>query len=281
MEEEKGLHQNDNTFFDECNDKAWITLLITEQNEIDKTHVCLLCQRVVKNAMELVCNEHDTNSKSLIIGEGCLKRYLQKSGGKCPIGQHSNCKFLESARIRKHINNMVVVCPRQFELDMDRQSNEIHKTEAKEKKSVCTFQGRVEAVDEHLKNSCPIQAKDCWFEKFGCSQHANEQDTKSQTQTHLKLVLEYVQWLEQKLKHANNFIQALQSQNVTQSCQVLSVAIFDFFELLSQSKGYQRLLQNLTTEVRTKDEHIQQLNDEIEELKMSLQSYRTKQKHEK
>ncbi|ETO18324.1 hypothetical protein RFI_18953 [Reticulomyxa filosa] len=74
---------------------------------------------VAKDAVELICKEHENETRGLIAGERCLEEYLKANENQCPIGNHSNCEFLKTRLARQKVNDLRVICPRQYQAKKD------------------------------------------------------------------------------------------------------------------------------------------------------------------
>ncbi|ETO08159.1 hypothetical protein RFI_29225 [Reticulomyxa filosa] len=98
-----------------------------------------------------------TLSKFFLIGEECLRQYLQQSNRKCPVGRHDHCEFFKSKTARQSVSELLVMCPRQYKSNEDLQLSERTKTREDEK-SICRFKGEIKEVQHHLETSCQLLA---------------------------------------------------------------------------------------------------------------------------
>ncbi|ETO07713.1 serine/threonine protein kinase [Reticulomyxa filosa] len=105
--------------------------------------------------------------KSLIIGENCLKSFLENNNNCCPIQSHDNCQYSRNDVIQKCVDNLTVICIRQFEQDL-KISQEIEGERKISEIIKCNF-GKVKDLTEHLNNECPLNSINCWFKPFGCN----------------------------------------------------------------------------------------------------------------
>ncbi|ETO16415.1 hypothetical protein RFI_20927 [Reticulomyxa filosa] len=143
-----------------CFNKDWISLT-NEQQKFD-TLICCLCNRIANSAMELQCDEHENAEHVYLVGEECLQTYLKQNNGKCPIGQHEHCDFSKNKMARQQVSDLLVICPRQYDLNIYLQSNGGRKSGEKEEygKCNCNYKGKIKEMKDHLNNSCnlmPIQ----------------------------------------------------------------------------------------------------------------------------
>ncbi|ETO04982.1 hypothetical protein RFI_32415 [Reticulomyxa filosa] len=185
-----------------CFERNWI-LTCNSLQQIKDEYVCVVCQQVASNPHQLVCKEHEEFGDSLIVGESCLKRYLQESNGQCPILQHTGCEYSHSELVQKQIDDLTVRCPRQYQLDSQavQEKGKIF-PKKDEPMTRCSFKGRLQDVNDHLENSCPLELSSCWFKPFGCAmillKDSEQAHLLSQVQFHLDLVKTHVQTLEKK-----------------------------------------------------------------------------------
>ncbi|ETO02088.1 hypothetical protein RFI_35348 [Reticulomyxa filosa] len=121
--------------------------------------------------MELHCDEHENADQVYLVGEQCLQNYLKQNNEKCPIQQHQHCEFSQSRITRKFVSELLVICPRQFDLKKE-QSNEGIKLGGEEGKPWnestsnlnlnsknncnCNFKGKMKDLKDHLNNSCNL-----------------------------------------------------------------------------------------------------------------------------
>ena len=80
--------------------------------------ICDRCQKVCRDAMELICKEHHDDAADPYdvpnVCESCLNNHLMSNDGRCPVrsqkhGIHS-CVFEKSVSIRRSVMNMRVEC---------------------------------------------------------------------------------------------------------------------------------------------------------------------------
>ncbi|ETO15343.1 hypothetical protein RFI_22021 [Reticulomyxa filosa] len=156
--EEKTLNNEKEAFSNSgCYDKDWV-LSTNEQQKLN-TLICCLCNQIANKAVELQCDEHENIETTYVIGEECLQRYLKQSNGKCPIGQHDHCEFSKSKIARQQVSDLLVICPRQYDLQK-RQSKEGTNTGEKgwhgNETSQCNYKGKIREIEDHLNNSCQL-----------------------------------------------------------------------------------------------------------------------------
>ncbi|ETO34338.1 hypothetical protein RFI_02756 [Reticulomyxa filosa] len=170
-EEETKTKKLNNLSLEGCYDKNWISS--SNKPRLLRNLQCLLCKQIANNAMEIICNEHEDHKETVLIGEKCLKQYLNEHNNKCPIGNHDHCNYVKGQTARNFISELKVICPRQFGIDLNIKTNIETKegdtsTEIETKKQYCIFKGKIEEVKNHLQNECCLKPLECKFKEFGC-----------------------------------------------------------------------------------------------------------------
>ncbi|ETO05248.1 hypothetical protein RFI_32149 [Reticulomyxa filosa] len=192
---------------DECYNKDWVTLL--NKQELLKNFECLLCKQIANNAMELTCDEHEEQKDVLSIGESCLMQWLKEQNKQCPVGKHDKCNYVKAKVVRRCVDELTAICPREFARQLgqkqDHQMKEGYATTEKspEMKHCCTFEGKIKEMKEHLEQFCPLKPLECKFKAFGCDEvffsFNLEQHLQSQVQKHLDLLWAHTGMIQQNL----------------------------------------------------------------------------------
>ncbi|ETO19969.1 hypothetical protein RFI_17252 [Reticulomyxa filosa] len=143
-------------------------LLLCNEGRQLASCVCLLCHQVASNAVELICSEHQDHTEPLVVGEACLKQYLKDNKGNCPTQVHEGCQYMNSKFVRRIIDELMILCPRQYEQNVQRNGGSKTKDGATPSTPTCTFQGKIKDLKEHLEHSCSLQKIECTFKKYGC-----------------------------------------------------------------------------------------------------------------
>ncbi|ETO14133.1 hypothetical protein RFI_23236 [Reticulomyxa filosa] len=228
-EENRTMNTDEKSTLD-CYDKAWVLLLSGSEGSV-KNYECFLCQQITKNPMEINCIQH-TNEKMVIVGEDCLHQYLRENGQSCPIQKHSNCQYFKNTIIEQQIDNLSVICPRQYQfLVQGKKHNELDfRNEMDESKFICKYKGPIRDIEDHLKTSCTLMPLECRFKLFGCEcvlyKHNYDDHMQAQMQNHLEMAMNQIQFLNQKMKDLSNALQEKADQ--IQLCQVfLELILFD------------------------------------------------------
>ncbi|ETO33722.1 hypothetical protein RFI_03383, partial [Reticulomyxa filosa] len=161
--EDKNLENERETFSSSgCYAKAWV--LLTNDSQKLNNLFCCLCNQIANNAVELQCNDHENVEQAYLAGEECLQTYLKQNNEKCPIGQHDHCEFSKSKITRQQVSDLLVICPRQYDMQKE-QSNEGIKTGEKGEcenesnwnlTSQCNFKGKIKEMKDHLDKSCQL-----------------------------------------------------------------------------------------------------------------------------
>ncbi|ETO00448.1 hypothetical protein RFI_36996, partial [Reticulomyxa filosa] len=178
-----------------CFDKNWI-LQLNQQEDINN-FICLICKQVANNPMEINCPQHKNIDKSLIVGENCLNQFLSQNTNYCPIEYHDNCLYSQSRLAKRYINELDVICPRQFQQEQGEISGIVS----------CDFKGKVKHVNDHLEHSCYLQ-----MEKISKLNLENE-TLKVELQLKFKTD-EEISYLKQQLEQYQNDNLQLNSDQV-------------------------------------------------------------------
>ncbi|ETO00047.1 hypothetical protein RFI_37411 [Reticulomyxa filosa] len=190
----------------ECYNTEWVLFL--HKQDAPEDFECLICKQITNNAVKLTCKEHEDASEEMFVGEKCLNRYLEENDSQCPIDDHNPCRYKKGITIRKKINNLTVMCPRQFAKDTNADL---------EMKLCCKFNGKIKDIKEHLEESCPLRPLECRFKKFGCDEILFQsnfgQHLQLQLKKHLDLLISHIGELQKELEHH-------------QTCQVSFVVFF-------------------------------------------------------
>ncbi|ETO05968.1 WD-40 repeat-containing protein [Reticulomyxa filosa] len=226
-----------------CYNKDWI--LLTNKPQKLNSLICCVCKQIANNAVELQCDEHENIEQAHLIGEECLQMYLKQNNGKCPIQQHEHCEFSKSKVIRQQISELLVICPRQYDLKKKQlKKGTISGEKEKEKeKDECNYKGKIKEMKDHLDKSCQLIS----------------------------------------IQQIISFIKELQSQLQNEKLQtVLSLFFFFFLEYL-EFKNKRKIIQkkkgkitrnvfekinSLQNEYVKKDEQITEMTNNIQQLKL-------------
>ncbi|ETO14629.1 hypothetical protein RFI_22741 [Reticulomyxa filosa] len=157
-EEKKAETKREAFSLSSCYNIDWISL--TNEPQKLNTLACCLCNQIANNAMELQCNEHETAEHAYLVGEECLQMYLKQNDGKCPIEQHDHCEFSRSKTVRQLVSELLVICPRQYELTKHAQSDEGTKSGERGEceKGNCDYKGKIRDMKDHLDSLCNLNS---------------------------------------------------------------------------------------------------------------------------
>ncbi|ETO03277.1 hypothetical protein RFI_34133, partial [Reticulomyxa filosa] len=146
-----------------CYNKDWI--LLTNKPQKINTLICCICKQVANNAVELQCDEHENIEQVHLVGEECLQMYLKQSNGKCPIQQHEHCEFSKNKTIRQQVSELLVICPRQYDMKQRQlkegtvtgEEEEEHENQSNwNSKGHCNYKGKIKEMKDHLDKSCQL-----------------------------------------------------------------------------------------------------------------------------
>ncbi|ETO23957.1 hypothetical protein RFI_13203 [Reticulomyxa filosa] len=189
-----------------CFDKNWVLHL--NQEEQINYFICLVCKQVVNNPVEINCPQHEDTDEILIAGENCLKQLLINNNNTCPIQSHDGCQYSIIRSVRQLINDITVMCPRQFQRDL-RQFKYVTMT--------CNFKGKIKDLSDHLNNSCSLKLSECWFQQFGCDHSCLERELEkhliSNMKQHFDLVMKNFVFMQQTIQQLQEKVCQLQLEN--------------------------------------------------------------------
>ncbi|ETO33365.1 hypothetical protein RFI_03740 [Reticulomyxa filosa] len=246
-----------------CFDKAWIQAT-NSQNRV-QDYVCLICQQIAKNAIQLVCFEHEQLDDGLIVGEN-------------------------------------LICPLQYQLNVRASSQCQESSEEGQVTSTghnllkkCEFKGKLKDVKEHLEKLCPLKLMDCYFKPFGCHftslLHELQDHLSSHSQIHINLkkrinsfkfyfvlffktiwkgIIFLYFFLLKKKKKGSDPKKDKEIVELTFS----KVLKYLFFFFLSINQSIKKKKEEMTVEIR-------KLREEIERYQLLLKSKETLQKKER
>ncbi|ETO27232.1 hypothetical protein RFI_09897 [Reticulomyxa filosa] len=165
-----------------CFKNDWL-LRSNGHDQIDD-FICFICKGIASNPIEINCPQHQKPDEILFVGEHCLKRFLGANPNLCPVRPHEHCQYAKSRLAQRHISELKVMCPRQFEKELQACEQSYHENE---KEIRCNFNGKIRELKDHLSNSCPLQLFECWFKPFGCDHKC----FKSELKEHLILKMQF------------------------------------------------------------------------------------------
>ncbi|ETO24131.1 hypothetical protein RFI_13027 [Reticulomyxa filosa] len=149
-----------------CFDKNWV-LRLNSSEQINH-FICLICKQVANSPVEINCPQHENMDETLIAGENCLKQFLNNNPHACPVQPHDGCEYYKMKPMQRLINDLIVMCPRQFQQDLQTlEGNEEGQTHGNTA-VICSFKGKIKDLKGHLDNACTLKLSECWFKSFGC-----------------------------------------------------------------------------------------------------------------
>ncbi|ETO03621.1 hypothetical protein RFI_33781, partial [Reticulomyxa filosa] len=207
----------------------------------------LICKQVANNPMEINCIQHKNMDESLIVGENCLTKFLIQNQNSCPIEPHDNCLHSQDRLAKRYINELDVICPRQFKQEQLQMSTQQGHEEGKAPGIViCDFKGKLKHVNDHLEHSCCLQMVKCWFESFGCNHLCLKSEITdhltSNTQFHFDLIIKSFDTLQQTIRQYQEEIKKLNLENeiLKVELQLKGKKYEEIASLKQQLKQYQK-----------------------------------------
>ncbi|ETO20779.1 WD-40 repeat protein [Reticulomyxa filosa] len=171
---------------------------LVNQDQIDN-FICWICKQVANIPIEIDCPQHQSLDEVLLVGENCLKHFLNSNPNSCPVQHHDSCLYSRSGVIQRQIDALKVICPLQFQ-----QRSLTYSQEQGHEKVVCDFKGKIKELHDHLENACPLKLLDCWYKPFGCDhtylKHKLQDHLTSQLKPHFDLAVKFVDSLQQTIQ---------------------------------------------------------------------------------
>ncbi|ETO09055.1 WD-40 repeat protein [Reticulomyxa filosa] len=217
-----------------------------DQHDQLNDFICLICKQIVYEPFEINCTQHQNLDGLLLVGEHCLKKFLNDNPNSCPVEPHGTCQYAKSRLAQRYINELKITCPRQLAQSQQQKgkANDI----------ICNFVGKLKELNAHLNNSCPLNSVDCWFKPFGCNhnlyKHELQEHLTSKMRFHFDLVIKSFDTLKQTIQSLQNELIQLQSQNQQLHLQIQSkkkkdekdLALLKNNTVLEYNKKYQYFL---------------------------------------
>ncbi|ETO09832.1 G-protein beta WD-40 repeats containing protein [Reticulomyxa filosa] len=174
-----------------CFNKTWL-LQLNSQEQLNN-YICLICKQITNNPIKINCPQHKDNNNLLIVGKNCLKQFLNNNNNICPIEYHNDCKYYNMEIIQNQINELDVICLRQYKQE---KINSII--------VMCDFKGKIKNINDHLNNSCPLKIVNCWFKQFGCNYSCIKNKLQdhliSEMKYHFDLVMKRMEIMQEEMK---------------------------------------------------------------------------------
>ncbi|ETO13216.1 WD-repeat protein [Reticulomyxa filosa] len=184
-----------------CFDKNWILQL--NQSEQIKNIICIICKQVANNPIEIDCPQHRGLYESLLVGENCLKQFLNANPNSCPVQPHDGCVYSRNSGTQRLIDTLKVMCP--LRLQQYAQTPIQGQQEGENNNQVmCNFKGTIDELNNHLNNVCPLKMSDCWYKPFGCEhtcpKYKLQEHLVLDVKFHFDLVVKFVTVLQEEIK---------------------------------------------------------------------------------
>ncbi|ETO26087.1 G-protein beta WD-40 repeats containing protein [Reticulomyxa filosa] len=185
-----------------CFNKDWM-LQLNQPEQIDN-FICLICRQVTNNAIEINCPQHQVLDMSPIVGENCLKQFLNANPNSCPIQFHNGCLYAQTKIAQRQIDSLKVICPLQFEQNSLLSTQGRQQGGEENERIMCDFKGKIKELKNHLDNVCPLKLFDCWYKPFGCEyschKHKLQDHLSSEVKFHFDLAVKLVRTLQEEIK---------------------------------------------------------------------------------
>ncbi|ETO14962.1 hypothetical protein RFI_22405 [Reticulomyxa filosa] len=211
-----------------CYNKDW--LLLTNKSQKLNTLICCICKQIANNAIELRCKEHENTEQAYLVGEECLQIYLKQNNEKCPIKQHKNCEFTKNKSIRQQISDLLVICPRQYDLKRRKSNQEIKIGEQENEtdyysKNQCDYKCKIKDIKDHLDKSCKLisfQQIMLLFKELQSQLHIKKLQIEELTEKNLESKKE-IEKLKKNDNEKNKQIQQLNNEIIKKDEQIIEL----------------------------------------------------------
>ncbi|ETO20633.1 viral A-type inclusion protein [Reticulomyxa filosa] len=271
--EEKNLENQKETFsLSDCFKKEWLSL--TNKQQKLNMLICCICNQITNNAMELHCNEHEKADQVYLVGEECLQNYLKQNNEKCPIQQHDRCEFSQGKAVRKLVSELLVICPRQFDLNK-RQSNKgikfgedeenwskLNPNSNSKNNCNCNYKGKMKDLKDHMDKSCnliPIK-----------------QNIPSKIVNELNVMSEQIKELQNVIKVQTEQVKDLKAKSLKKDEQIFELTK-DIQQLKTEIVDLKQQQNDQIEQSKIKFEELAKTNNkQFENLKNELQQYQIK-----
>ncbi|ETO07616.1 WD-40 repeat protein, partial [Reticulomyxa filosa] len=263
-----------------CFDKNWVLQL--NQQEVINHCICLICKQVANNPVEINCLQHEDMDETLIAGENCLKQFLINNNNTCPVQPHDNCQYSIIRPMKRQINDLTVICPRQFQQELQTSERNGEGQMSEYMTTMCDFKGKIKDLNDHLNKSCSLKLSQCWFKLFGCNHCCLEQELKNHLITAMKyhFDLEETRQLqlenerlkkEMELNEKRQYEEVLKilNENSTLKQQLLQQQQ-DILNFNDHQKTLLTEIEKLKQEIKSKDEIILEKENEIKQQKEKI-----------
>ncbi|ETO00048.1 hypothetical protein RFI_37412, partial [Reticulomyxa filosa] len=203
------------SFNQKCFDKNWV-LKLNIQEQINN-FICLICNQVANNPVEISCAQHEDMDEALIAGENCLTQFLSSNNNTCPVQSHDGCQYYKVKSVQKHINELNVICYKQFKRELKTTERNEEKQASEDVTVICGFKGKVKNMNEHLNSSCAFKMSNCWFKEVGCEYSCLKKDLKQHLienmEQHYELVTKKIKSMKQTIEQQMSEIKELGLKN--------------------------------------------------------------------
>ncbi|ETO09239.1 hypothetical protein RFI_28149, partial [Reticulomyxa filosa] len=197
------------SFEQSCFDKDWI-LQLNQPEQIDN-FICLICKKVANNPIEISCPQHKDMDASPVVGEHCLKQFLNINPNSCPVQSHDGCIYAQTKIVQRCIDALKVVCPLQFQQDSQVSSQGEQQRGGENERVMCNFKGKIKDLNDHFNNVCPLKSFGCLYKPFGCEHNCPKRQLQnhlcSEVIFHFDLAVKVVGALQEEIKQLKLQIQ--------------------------------------------------------------------------
>ncbi|ETN99712.1 hypothetical protein RFI_37755, partial [Reticulomyxa filosa] len=119
---------------------------------------------------------------------------------------------------KRCINDLIVKCPRQYQQETQIYQKGEEGRSYENAQIKCDFKGKIENLNDHLNDSCPLKFEECWFKSFGCNclyfKHELENSYVLKIKYHFDLVMTKFESMQQTINQLQEEARKLRLENV-------------------------------------------------------------------
>ncbi|ETN98457.1 hypothetical protein RFI_39041, partial [Reticulomyxa filosa] len=116
------------------------------------------------------------------------------------------------------INDLIVKCPRQYQQETQIYQKGEEGRSYENAQIKCDFKGKIENLNDHLNDSCPLKLEECWFRSFGCNclyfKHELENNYVLKMKYHFHLVMTKLGSMQQTINQLQEETRRLRLENI-------------------------------------------------------------------
>ncbi len=92
--------------------------MVVDPSSSKPLFTCGQCKKLLKNAVDMSCQNHADDEESHSFCEKCVVTYMKANQNKCPVNNHENPTYVANLFIRKKVDQTKINCPRNLEIKL-------------------------------------------------------------------------------------------------------------------------------------------------------------------